>query len=121
MIIAANTQANSIRAGIGQTSLWGGFGAAEDTLVSGGGQTMFWYGMNDGNDYIFNAHDYDTINFYDVTLNDVTAFEMNDKSFWIQFRTGNVLRVTDNGGLTPALQAADGNRYAYNRATGTWG
>ena len=121
MIIAANTQANSIRAGAGQTSLWGGFGAAEDTLVSGGGQTMFWYGMNDGNDYIFNAHDYDTINFYNVTLNDVTAIDMNDKSFWIQFKTGNILRVNDNGGSTPKLQAADGNSYAYNRVTGTWG
>ena len=121
MIIAANRQANSIKAGIGQTSLWGGFGSAEDTLLSGGGQTMFWYGMSDGNDYIFTAHEYDTINFYDVNLNDVTALEINDKSFWIQFRTGNILRVNDNGGLTPKLQAADGNSYAYNRVTGTWG
>lgn len=121
MLIAANTQPNSIKAGAGQTSLWGGFGNVSDTLVSGGGQTMFWYSMTEGNDVIGNAHDYDTIYFYDVTLNDVTSVDIHDRSFSIGFKTGNFLTVNDNGGLTPKLQIADGSSYIYNRVTGTWG
>jgi len=82
---------------------------------------MFWYSMTEGNDVIGNAHDYDTIYFYDLTLNDVTSVDIHDRSFSIGFKTGNFLTVNDNGGLTPKLQIADGSSYIYNRVTGTWG
>ena len=119
LIIAANVQSNYIKAGSGQTSLWGGTGGY-DTLESGGNQTMFWYGKNDGNDVIINAHDYDTINLYDVNLSDVTSFSVSDGSYSIGFNTGNFLTVYDKNSLTPAMQLADGSRYAYNRSTGSW-
>ena len=119
MIIAANVQSNYIKAGNGQTSLWGGTGGY-DTLESGGNQTMFWYGKNDGDDVIINAHDYDTINLYDVNLSDVTSFNISDGSYSIGFNTGNFLTVYDKNSLTPAMQLADGSRYAYNRTTGSW-
>lgn len=120
MIIAANYQANNIKAGAGKTSLWGGNGGSADTLESGGNQTMFWYGKNDGFDVLVNAHDYDTINLYDVNLSDVTSFSVSDGSYSLGFNTGNFLTVYDRNALTPAMQLADGNRYAYNRATGSW-
>ena len=119
LIIAANVQSNYIKAGSGQTSLWGGTGGY-DTLESGGNQTMFWYGKNDGNDVIINAHDYDTINLYDVNLSDVTSFNISEGSYSIGFNTGNFLTVYDKNSLTPAMQLADGSRYAYNRTTGSW-
>lgn len=119
MIIAANVQSNYIKAGNGQTSLWGGTGGY-DTLESGGNQTMFWYGKNDGDDVIINAHDYDTINLYDVNLSDVTSFNISENSYSLGFNTGNFLTVYDKNSLTPAMQLADGSRYAYNRTTGSW-
>ena len=120
LLIAGNSQSNYIKAGSGTTSLWGGAGSVADTLQGGGGQTMFWYGKGDGIDVISNAHDYDTINLYDVTLNDVTDFGVANNDFSIAFNTGNVLKVYDSGATTPTMQLADGSRYVFNRTTGSW-
>ena len=120
MIIAANYQANYIKAGSGHTSLWGGYGVATDTLQGGDNQTMFWFGKNDGSDIILNAKESDTINLYDVNLSDVIYFSATEGNFTLGFSSGTWLTVHDNNTSTPTMKLADGSNWVYNRATGSW-
>lgn len=120
VIIGGNNSSNTITAGLGGSSLWGGSGAVSDVMIGGAGIDNFFAGKSDGSDIIINASENDLIFLYDVSLSDVTAFNVYNNFFSIGFNTGNVLTVYDNGDKTPTMQLADGNRYAYNRATGEW-
>ena len=146
-ILVGDSSANSIKAGLHGDSLWGGVGNISDTLVGGysvgndcrtylGGSETFFYGKNDGDDFIRNTSPEDTINLYDITLNDIVSAEIAAYSITINFVTGSALYVdqpfhSSNSGYiysyqwdTPSngtiFQLADGSKWQYNNSNSEW-
>lgn len=130
VLVGGNNANDTIYAGNGGSSLWGGSGDNFDTIIGGSGGDVFWYGKNDGFDHVVNASENDLINLYDVNLSDVidatwldsgvsstseTVFEMA-----IATNTGRILAVSCSSTLSPTFQLADGSRWQFNRNTTSW-
>ncbi|MBR5914616.1 MAG: hypothetical protein IKZ58_09715 [Selenomonadaceae bacterium] len=120
LILAGDTKNNIIYDGSGNSSLWGGAGSIDDTLVGGSGAEMFWYGKYDGNDVITNAGFSDIVNLYDISLSDIITAEVSTDHVTARFSTGTTLIINDDDRVTPTFQLGDGGRYNYNRDTGQW-
>lgn len=120
IIVGADNQSNNLIAGYGGANLWGGVGFSADILTGGLGVDNFIIGKNEGNDYISSASHGDTVNLYDVSLNDIIGTAANENQIAIAFNTGFVLTVENSESVTPAFQLSDGTRYAYNRTTAAW-
>lgn len=120
LILAGNSISNTIYDGSGNSSLWGGTGNVDDTLVGSSGAEMFWYGKYDGYDVITNADSSDVVNLYDVNLSEITAANVSANQVVIRFNTGTALVIKDSNSVTPTFQLGGGGRYNYNRASGQW-
>lgn len=100
VVLVGNYLNNSLIAGEGKSSLWGGVGG-NDAMYGGSSRDMFWYGEGDGNDV---AYDFtagtgdaaDVLNLYSGGLQSVS-------------RSGNVLK----------LAMADGNGLSVRISSGT--
>ena len=100
LILAGNSISNEIYNGSGNSSLWGGTGNVDDTLVGSSGAEMFWYGKYDGYDVITNADSSDVVNLYDVNLSEITAADVSADQIVIRFNTATIIIVRrDNGRL----------------------
>ena len=113
-VLAGNELSNRIYCGSGRTSLWGGAGSANDTLIGGDGDNMFWYGIGEGDDVIENANSADTINFYNVNVSDIAGLEDFQSGLKINLSSGS---LTINSVETPKVMLADGSSYGYDRST----
>ena len=120
IIVGADNQSNNLIAGYGGSNLWGGVGFSADILTGGLGVDNFVIGKYEGNDYVANAAQGDTVNLYDANLSNIVATAANDRQIAIAFDTGFVLTVESTDSVTPAFQLSDGTRYAYNRTTAAW-
>ena len=120
LILAGNSISNVIYDGAGNSSLWGGNGNVDDTLVGSSGAEMFWYGKYDGYDVITNADSSDVVNLYDVNLSEITAANVSASQVVIRFNTGTALVINDSNNVTPTFQLGGGGRYNYNRNSGQW-
>ena len=120
LILAGNSISNVIYDGAGNSSLWGGNGNVDDTLVGSSGAEMFWYGKYDGYDVITNADSSDVVNLYDVNLSEITAANVSAGQLVIRFNTGTALVINDSNNVTPTFQLGGGGRYNYNRNSGQW-
>ena len=121
-LILAGTYSNSntIYGGAGNSSLWGGTNNINDTLAGGTGSEMFWYGKYDGNDVIDGASSNDTVNLYDINLDAITEVNISSNQIFARFDTGLTLTINDGGGITPAFQLSDSQKYKYNHDSGEW-
>ena len=113
-VLMGNELENKIYCGSGETTLWGGAGTANDTLIGGTGANMFWYGIGEGDDVINNANSADTINFYNINAVDVIAVEDFESGLKINLSYGS---FTINSVDTPKVMLADGSAYGYDRNT----
>ena len=120
LILVGDTKNNLIYDGNGNSSLWGGEGNIDDTLVGGIGAEMFWYGKYDGYDVVSNADSSDVVYLYDANLSEITAADVSTSQAVIRFNTGTALVVKDEGNVTPTFQLGGGGRYNYNRSSGQW-
>lgn len=116
-ILAGNNLDNEIVAGLGNSSLWGGNSTSNDTLTGGDGANMFWYGLGEGNDVINGATSNDTVNFYNVGLNDIVSFEDFESGIKINMSSGS---LTINTTETPKFMLSDGSAYRYSHDSATW-
>ena len=110
--LVGNAHNNSIVASQENSSLWGGEQPTNDTLVGGNGADMFWYGINEGSDVIQDIDSEDTVNLYNISLNDIGTADVTSNSVTIALKDStNVLRV--QGSVTGAgFRLADGTTYA---------
>ena len=113
-VLMGNELENKIYCGSGETSLWGGAGSSNDTLIGGTGENMFWYGIGEGDDVVNNANSSDTINFYNINAVDVIAVEDFESGLKINLSSGS---FTINSVDTPKVMLADGSAYGYDRNT----
>ena len=120
LILAGNSISNTIYDGSGNSSLWGGTGNVDDTLIGSSGAEMFWYGKYEGYDVISNADSSDVVNLYDVNLSEITSADVSAGQVVIRFNTGTALVIQDSNSITPTFQLGGGGRYNYNRASGQW-
>ena len=102
-LIAGNTLSNTIIAGSGGSSLWGGNGQVSDTMTGGDGEDTFWYMPGNGEDFVYNANSNDKVFFCDLTMNNLVGTEeVNGTDMKINFGDGNSLTVKD--GLTNGIR-----------------
>ena len=94
--LAGNVLDNTILAGIGDASLWGGNGG-NDLLIGGAGKNMFFYALNNGSDTVSGTNDGDTVYLSGVTLENIIGADFTDSAVAINFSDGGKLTVNDAG------------------------
>ena len=95
--LAGNDYNNTIIAGSGATSLWGG-NRGDDALVAGTGQDRFFYTIGNGTDTIYGAKNGDIVDLAGVNLSDIVGAEFSEIGVALNFRDGGKLYIGDNGG-----------------------
>lgn len=96
--LAGNSLDNTITAGSGNTSLWGGNGG-NDLLIGGTGTDNYYYAAGDGNDTISGNTSGDTVNFLNISLADISIDTITSSAVVLRFTDGNSLTVTDAGNV----------------------
>ena len=118
---SASSSSTSIISSVGQSTLYGGSGG-NDTLIGGNGTDTFWFGKNDGTDVIKNASSSDTVKLYDVSLSEITSYNVSSEgNVSVGFSSGASLQVqgtSDN--LTSTFQFANGQKFNFNKSTRSW-
>lgn len=69
---------------------------------------------------VHGTDEYDVINLYDTSLNDIVAYSADDSAIALQFSNGTTLLVGSTGENSPTFNLASGGSYFYNRSVGTW-
>ncbi len=119
-VIGGDDESNLIIGGSGSNSLWGGAENVSDTLQGGDGNNLFWYGLSEGNDLVTNAKESDIVHLYDITLDNIASAPVDAEKITITLQDGNSVTVQNSSTVTPTFQLAGGDKYNYNRSTGTW-
>ena len=119
-ILAGNNKDNQIFGGAGVNNMWGGGGKTNDFLFGGEGKNTFWYGKGEGVDLVENTKTGDTINFYNVTLGDISNIEITDSSISVVVGENEGLAVNTNDKVSPTFKLANGESYNYNRSSAEW-
>ena len=108
-ILAGNDLENSIYGGEGSSSMWGGIGNENDTLVGGDGRNAYFYLLGNGNDVIANANDDDVINLLNITLNDINFADVSvgDNEIKLGFNDGGSIKVNGRADVEFRLSGID--------------
>ena len=94
--LSGNGKDNTIIAGTGDTSLWGG-GNGDDYLVGGIGKDSFFYNLGNGND-TFVAGEGDEVILGDMTISDIISADASDSDKVVfTLRDGARLTVNEYG------------------------
>ena len=97
VILGGNNSSNTISAGSGGSSLWGGFGGS-DTLIGGSGYDEFFYVSGDGNDVFQNVGENDAVNLFGVSLEQISFAEITSNGVNARFFDGGSLTVSGRAG-----------------------
>ncbi len=119
-ILAGNNKDNQIFGGNGDNQMWGGSERTNDYLFGGEGQNTFWYGKGEGIDLVENTKTGDTINLYNVNLEDISNLEITDNSISLVIGEDQGIGVTNSDEVSPNFKLANGETYNYNRTVGQW-
>lgn len=129
LIIAGSGTANeTLTAGRGETSLFGGFGASNDTMKSSTSQasTTFFFGKGDGSDVITSSYSDDKVVLYNVALADISAGNVT-----LDDSQSGILKIAMNDGSSLTIgsmsstsvktfQLSDGSTWQYDYADKSW-
>ena len=115
--LVGNSEDNEIHSGSGNDRLWGQGG--NDKLFGGVGTNTFLYGLNEGNDSIYNSNETDNVNLYNISLTDILSAGEIDDNFVINMVDGNSLSIFGPNGASNFV-LGQGPTYHYDRATHTW-
>ena len=108
-LLVGNYMQNVITASTGSSSLWGGDGVDDDTLIGSDGYNEFFYLKGNGNDIIMNAKETDLINLLNVNLSDISSVDFINFTLKISFTDGGSLSTTTLNDLT--FRLADGSKW----------
>lgn len=116
--LVGNSIDNTIIAGLGNSTLWGGESADSDLLIGGDGQNIFVYNKGNGNDTIQETNDGDFVVFNDISLDQIMSSNITSDAVYINFTDGGSLQIEGSNDVT--YQLANGSRYSANHLTNTW-
>lgn len=116
--LVGNDFDNTIIAGHGDSSLWGGSSTSDDLLIGGDSHNTFFYCMFNGDDTIRGANDGDSVILANIFLEQIISTSITADSVAINFIDGGSLRVEGRSDVT--YQLADGSRYSANHETQNW-
>lgn len=94
--LAGNNLDNTITAGSGNSSLWGG-NLGDDLLVGGEGKNTFYYTLGNGNDTISGVNDGDIVDLTGVSLESIIGADFTNNAVALNFIGGGKLTVNENG------------------------
>ncbi len=120
LLLVGNSKSNSIIAGSGNSTLWGGNGTESDTLIGGSGNDTFLYYKNNGNDVIANSSASDVINLANIMLADIGSIKTSSNSISLKFNNGQTLTVNDSGGDSAKFLLGDGSSWKYSHTNSSW-
>lgn len=98
VIIGADSLANTIIAGDNGTSLWGGSGSADDSLIGGSGVDNFFYSYGNGNDTIQSANSEDFVRLMNISVSQISNATITDSGVNATFDNGNTLTISGQAG-----------------------
>ena len=119
-VLVGNNKDNQIFGGSGINDMWGGSSKTNDFLFGGEGKNTFRYGKGEGIDLVENTKTDDTINLYNVTLDDISNIEITADSISVVVGEDEGLAVNTNDKISPTFKLADGESYNYNRSSSEW-
>lgn len=116
--LVGNDNNNIIYGSKGKSSLCGGNSSSNDTLIGGAGQDIFFYAKGNGKDVISGATADDTVNLFNMNLEQISGVDVNNSAVTINFKDGGSLTVNgDTGGLTYKI---GGENYIVDQSTRNW-
>lgn len=116
--LVGNEFNNTIIAGQGDSSMWGGSSNSNDMLIGGESRNTFFYCLGNGNDTITGINDGDRIILSTVTLDQITGTNITAEGVSINFADGGSLQI--NGTANTTYQLADASRYSANHERLQW-
>lgn len=120
LLIAGTSGNESLVAGKGETTMWGGTG--NDTLVGNkAGVTEFYFGKGNGKDVITTSSSDDKVVLFDVALSDVAGATYNSGTMKINLTDGSSLTVNNMGtSSVNTFQLSDGSQWTFDTSSKTW-
>ena len=118
--LAGSTAANKITGGTGSTSLWGGAGAVNDTLVGGTGTNAFYFGMGEGSDIITSSNSTDKVMLYNVATSSIASASVSGGSMNIALTDGSTLKLTNYTSNSVNTFVLSDATYTYDSSTKAW-
>ncbi len=115
--LVGNALDNTILAGNGDSSLWGG-NAGNDFMQGGAGKNTFFYTIGNGSDSIAGANNGDVVYLSQVTLEQIASTNITADAVTLNFKDGGSLQVNSNADIT--YQLADGSKFSANHAQAVW-
>ena len=108
-----------IKGGAGNSSLWGGLGMSDDTLIGGTGDEVFLFGKSEGNDIITGAGDNDTIDLYNITLSEISSIDSAASTFTAYFNNNAYSLTVEVFSASTSFKLSDGSTWNYDKKTWT--
>lgn len=115
--MAGNNVANTIYGGLGNASMWGGAGNANDVMYGGSAHNEFYFEAGNGNDTIMSANDGDIIHL-GVSLDQIDFENTNITSTGVEVTLkDNAGTLTINSTAEVSFSLDDGTTAKVNRST----
>lgn len=106
---------------MGKTTMWGGLGAANDTLEGTAGDvTSFYFGKNNGADVITASDSDDKIVFYDYANTDLAAIDTTGDQLKFTFTDGSSIQVKNYVSSSVQTFEFTNSSWTYDKATGVF-
>ena len=86
---------------------------------SGSGGNTYLYGLNEGNDVIYNSVSTDSVYLHNVSISDISNFYEDSEDLVISTYSGDSLRIVGQNGASNFM-LSDQSSYSYNRQSHTW-
>lgn len=115
-IMAGNELSNTIYGGLGNASMWGGEGNANDVMFGGSAHNEFYYEVGNGNDTIMSANEGDIIHL-GATLDQVDFDNTNISASGIEVKFTDGGKLNINSGAEVTFSFDDGTAIKANRQT----
>lgn len=122
-VLAGGEKSDTIIAGRGDASLWGGAGSGNDTLTGGRGENEFYFGLGEGKDVITSSNNDDKVMLYNVRLEDIdgTKTGVNKQgSMVIALNDGSSLTIRNYLSHGAETFQLEGSAWSYDKQEGNW-